>query len=609
MHFLQALARKLDALVPRLSSPRMQRVVTFAALLLAATSIGPHRALDDYVLALIARARGAPVGLQRAPLDLFTFTTGDPAANHQLMDVGLMLPWWTDPELKIAFFRPVSSLTHWLDERLWPSSPVLMHLHSLLWFGVLLVAVGAVYRCLDGSARAAGVAFLLYAVDDAHGPTLAWLANRNALIAGVFGVAALIAHDAWRRRRSLGGAVLAPLSLLAGLLAGELAIGAVGYLVAYAAVLDPGSRRERAVSLVPTAAVVVGWRVYWLGAGYGARGSGAYVDPLASPLAFCAGLPARLAVLLHGQFSAPPSDLAFLAPPSHRPLLISIAVATVGVVTWLLLPFVREDRTCRFWALGMILALLPLAATFPSDRLLLFVGLGACALLARLVDEWIRQQRDGAAASNARSILTGCFVALHLVAAPLLLPVRAGQMELFAVAHDRGESGIPRDATIEGRTVVIVAAPTVLFANYIQAERELLRTPRPAHLYVLASASSPITVTRSGSNALLLRPEEGFLYTPLEQHYRGKRPLAVGDRVELSAMAAEVVEALPDGRPRAVRFDLGAGQDGEGEKAPLVLTWSAGRFTPLRIPDEGTTVTLPEEDFGKILLSAAFGGT
>jgi len=178
------------------------------------------------------------------------------------------------------------------------------------------------------------------------------------------------------------------------------------------------------------------------------------------------------------------------------------------------------------------------------------------------------------------------------------------------VAHDRGESGIPADAPIGGRTVVIVAAPTVLFANYVQAERELLRTPRPAHLYVLASASSPIAVTRAGPNALLLRPEEGFLYTPLEQHYRGKRPLAVGDRVELSAMTAEVVEALPDGRPGAVRFDLGAGRsEGGGERAPLVLTWRQGRFSPMPIPDDGTTVSLPEEDFGKILLSAAFGGS
>jgi hypothetical protein len=580
----------------------MRRVVTLCALLLAATSVGPHRALDDYVLALIAQGRGGPVGLRRAPLDLFTFTTGAAADNHRLMDVGLMLPWWTDPELKIAFFRPVTSVTHWLDERLWPGSPVAMHLHSLVWFGVLLLAVGLVYVRLDGSPRAAGLAFLLYAFDDAHGPTLAWLANRNALIAGALGAGALVAHDAWRRKGSRAAAVLAPVLLLLGLLAGELAIGAVGYIAAYALALEEGPLRKRLASLAPATAVVVVWRACWLAAGYGARGSGAYVDPLASPVAFCAELPLRLAVLIHGQFSAPPSDLAFLAPPTHRPLLVAIAVTTVGVVVWILLPYVRRERTCRFWALGMAFALLPLGATFPSDRLLLFVGLGACALLARAFDDFVNAAKAGALPAGARSILVGCLLLLHVVGAPLLLAVRSGQMELFAVAHDRGAAGIPATAAVKNQAVVLVAAPTVLFANYVQAERELLGVPRPEHLYILSSASSPIHVERAGERALLLRPERGFLYTPLEQHYRGRRPFVAGDRVTLSAMTAEIAEADPDGRPSAVRFEL------QGGDAPLVLTWRGGRFAPMPLPREGETLTLPEEDFGRILLSAAFGG-
>jgi hypothetical protein len=123
---------------------------------------------------------------------------------------------------------------------------------------------------------------------------------------------------------------------------------------------------------------------------------------------------------------------------------------------------------------------------------------------------------------------------------------------------------------------------------------------------VLASASSPIRVERAGENGLLLRPEHGFLYTPLEQHYRGKRPLPVGERVTLSEMSAEVVESNPDGRPRAVRFELGLGN---GARAPLVLTWKDGRFVPMRLPRAGETVTLPEEDFGKILMAAALHGS
>ena len=494
----------------------MRRVVTLCALLLAATSVGPHRALDDYVLALIAQGRGGPVGLRRSPLDLFTFTTGAVADNHRLMDVGLMLPWWTDPELKIAFFRPLASVTHWVDERLWPASPVAMHLHSLVWFGVLLLAVGLVYVRLDGSPRAAGLAFLLYAFDDAHGPTLAWLANRNALIAGALGAGALIAHDAWRRRASRAAAVLAPALLLLGLLAGELAIGAVGYIAAYALALDEGPLRKRLASLVPAAVVVAAWRACWLAAGYGARGSGAYVDPLASPMAFFAELPLRLAVLIHGQFSAPPSDLAFLAPPTHRPLLVAIAIATVGVVTWILLPYVRRERTCRFWAVGMALSLLPLGATFPSDRLLLFVGIGACALLARPFDDFVGEAKVGALRAGARSFLTGCLLLLHVVGAPLLLAVRSradGTVRGCSRPRRGGDSGHGRREESGGRDRRRAhGAVCELRAGRARVAR---RAAAGASVHPL-SASSPIHMERAGEPGLLLRPERGFLYTPLE---------------------------------------------------------------------------------------------
>jgi hypothetical protein len=342
------------------------------------------------------------------------------------------------------------------------------------------------------------------------------------------------------------------------------------------------------------------WRVLWSRGGFGARGSGAYLDPLATPGAFLSKLPQKLVFLFHGQFSAPPSDLAFLAPPAHQPVLLALAILTTGLVVWLLLPVVRRDRTARFWALGMGLSLVPLGATFPSDRLLLFVGLGAMALLARLFEAWLRRLSDGELRSNAASWLTGGFFVMHAVVAPVVLPLRAGQMELFAVAHDRAAEGVPSDATVTGKTVVIVAAPTLLFANYIQAKRELEHVLRPAHLYVLASASSAISVERTAEASLTLRPAHGFLYTPLEQHYRGTPSMGVGERVSLSAMTATVAECDTEGRPSAVTFTF------DGPAADYVfLTWEDGRFAPFTMPDAGRPTTLPEEDFGEILARTA----
>jgi hypothetical protein len=603
MRLPSAFFRRLEALMGRLGAPRAGRVTVLLATLLGATSVGPHRALDDYVLALIARGEGAALGLRRSTLDLFRFTTGDPLNNRELMDTGLMLPWWTDPQLRIAFFRPLSSITHLIDERLWPGSVLLMHAHSLAWFLALLGAVAVVYRRLEPSRVLGGLSLALYAFDDAHGPALAWLANRNALIATLFGCLALAAHDAFRREGSRVAAVLAPLSFLVGLLGGEAAIGVLGYLIAYALCRDAGRPLTRALSLAPYLVVVGAWRILWSRGGYGARGSGAYIDPLGDPRGFLGVLPAKFIVLFHGQFSAPPSDLAFLAPPAHQAFLLALATVTVVVVGWVLLPIVRRDRTSRFWALGMALSLLPLAATFPSDRLLLFVGLGAMPLLGRLFQGFVAQRARGERETPARSLVIVGLILLHVVAAPFLLAVRAGQMELFGVTHDRAARGIPSDADISQKTVVVVAAPTVLFANYIQAERALEGTPRPQHLYILSSASSPITVERSGTQALTLRPEHGFLYTPQERHYRKGASLARGDRVALSTMTAEVTESDPEGRPSAVRFSFDAPP---GDY--VFVKWRNGRFAPFALPDVGRPVVLPEEDFGKILMRTAIGG-
>jgi hypothetical protein len=247
----------------------------------------------------------------------------------------------------------------------------------------------------------------------------------------------------------------------------------------------------------------------------------------------------------------------------------------------------------------MVLALMPLGATFSSDRLLVFVGLGAMALLARLFDAWIVDVTSSEGRPDARAVLTAGLVLVHLVEAPIALPGRAAQMEIFAAAHDYAAAGIPSDPGVATKTVVVVAAPTVMFANYIQAEREVAGVPRPERLYVLAGASSKIRVVRSATNSLTLTPEQGFVYTPLEQHYRGATSMRAGGRVVLGAMTATVESQTSDARPATVKFSF------EGPPARYVFVkWDGGRYVPFELPAVGQAVTLPEEDFGKILVES-----
>ena len=222
--------------------------------------------------------------------------------------------------------RRVTIVTHWVDYRLWPNSAGLMHLQSLIWFGSLVAIAAVLYRRVLGPTWIAGLAALLYALDDAHGYPAGWLANRNALVATTFGCLALVAHDRWRRDGWRPGGVVAPGFLALALLSAEFGAGVVAYLLAHALFLEGASPSHstrdtagletsvaaggsaRMLALWPHSMVFVAWLLAHHALGYGAFGSEYYIDPLRQPGSFAWALLERGPVLLHGQWALPPAD-------------------------------------------------------------------------------------------------------------------------------------------------------------------------------------------------------------------------------------------------------------------------------------------------------------
>ena len=159
-------------------------------MLVALPSLAGGRVVDDHWHRItLAPHDPSWSSLAKPWYELFTFYDGDPARTHRIVDMGLS-PWWTDPNVTLAFFRPVAAATHLLDYRLWPSHPWIMHAHSLAWFAALVAVAAWVYRRLCPG-WVGGLAGLLFALDHNHGIPIAWIANRNALIAGVFAIACL----------------------------------------------------------------------------------------------------------------------------------------------------------------------------------------------------------------------------------------------------------------------------------------------------------------------------------------------------------------------------------------------------------------------------------
>lgn len=71
-------------------------------------------AADDRFHLLAARGEMGPWW---GPWNLFTFCPDDDAARAALRERGV-IGWWASPDLTISFWRPLTSLTHWLDYRL-----------------------------------------------------------------------------------------------------------------------------------------------------------------------------------------------------------------------------------------------------------------------------------------------------------------------------------------------------------------------------------------------------------------------------------------------------------------------------------------------------------
>ncbi|MGB0716501.1 MAG: hypothetical protein ACPGXK_11515, partial [Phycisphaerae bacterium] len=131
-----------------LSSPHLPTAGIFLAILICSPSIWHGWQVDDYTHQLSIVGHPDIPEFQRPFSLLFDFVDGKPGTVTSMMEQG-RLPWWTNPELKLSFYRPVTGFTHWLDYQLWPASPALMHIHSLVWFALAIYLTCVLYRTLQ----------------------------------------------------------------------------------------------------------------------------------------------------------------------------------------------------------------------------------------------------------------------------------------------------------------------------------------------------------------------------------------------------------------------------------------------------------------------------
>jgi hypothetical protein len=546
--------RGYGQLVALLHRPAAPLMAAFVGVLLTLPSIGGGLFADDYLQRSVLLGVG-DVGSDASPaFDMFSFVPQGPRRDAA-MAMGV-LGWWADPNISVALFRPLAAFSHVLDTWLWPGAIFAHHLQNLLWYALAIAAVGALYRQVEGATAVAGLAALLFAVDDAHAMCAGWLANRHALIALVFGVVALLAHVRWRRDEDSVWFVAAAGAFTLSLLCGEAALGAAAYLFAWELTMANGSWSRRVGALLPYGLLISAWRLLYERFGYGTTGTALYVDPGHNPLGFLSVLVERWPVLQLAHWANVPVDLYVLFPRAVQIGLFVSGLAACAGLVWLLGPLLAERRSARFWAAGMCLSLVPLCAAFPMDRLLLFAGVGGFALLAALVERvGLLRFRDASGVLGGRRTVAAILLVLHGPAAAILLVGRVAVLPWLGGFADLAARTAPADTETPKQTYVFVGGhefPVV----YLPIIRQL-EAPQtsPQRVAMLASMFEYKDIYREDDETLVIEPSGGFLRDSADRLLRSmEHPFRVGERIARPDFIAEVRAVTADGRPARVAF-------------------------------------------------------
>jgi hypothetical protein len=401
----------------------------------------------------------------------------------------------------------------------------------------------------------------MYALDQAHGFAIGWIANRNAIVCAVFGVLALLLHHRARAEQNRAFGLLAPLAFLLGLLAGEGSIAIFGYLLAHALFLEQGALHRRVLGLWPYAIVFLGWHAEYHALGRGARFSGLYLDPAQEPLRFAAAVLARAPLLLLGQIGLPPAEAPLFLPALATPIM-ALAVLVALWLAFAAWPLVRSDARARFWAFGMLASLVPACTTHPNNRLLFFAGLGAMALVSQLWHGFLQQASwlyAGAAARGFSQFFVALVAGFHLLLSPLLLPVTACSVAVTASAEAEARNAL---AAAADRDLVIFSSPDYFYVKLVPVLAALEQRTPPRRIHVLSFGAVPLRISRPEAGTLDVAFGGGLLASALLELYRARDiPMPVGTRVELAGVSVKVTALTPDQRVAAAQFRFDAPLD------------------------------------------------
>jgi hypothetical protein len=555
-------------------------IFLFAALLgflMALPSLGGGLWMDDYQqrVALLSTLDGNP----------FEFYRMGTPQTEALLQSGI-LPWWTHPVSKLVFFRPIA---HWLmqiDYQLWPNSVAIMHLHSIFWYAALVAVVGLVYRRFTLWPLAAGFSAILFAVDFGHGGAVAWLANRNAMVAMTASMLALLCYQ----KKVWYWQFLGCIFFAASMASAEAALAITGYFFAYEIFLSKQRWLWRFMRLLPYALIALFWLAFWHQRGYGSAGPGFYTDPANDPGEFIRGVIYRAPAFLFGQLTVVPVEIFWILENSQwRNYAFAAVLATLGFFVIQIFPVFKNSALARFYFLGMCIAAIPICGSQLVGRSLWYVGFGAIGLLGLLFERFF-----SVAVENRRrgfTLFAGTMLILHLVVSPLMFmfgivvgPLLDNYMDsrTLQLSDERGSN----------KNILVVSAVDFEMNTYYPMLKDEALSIGTAPMRLKSRISKVLSLTngvgdfelwQEDDDTLVVRRDSGFA-----EMRKGKYGFTKGERVALDDVDITVREITEDRAATEIEYHFKPGALSNYG----VVAWQGGHFSPLQLPDRGMRIMI-----------------
>lgn len=517
-----------------------------------------------------------------------------------------VLPWWAPDDLRLGLWRPVTAFTHWLDYRLFPDSPASMHAENIVWFAAVVFLGTLIYRKLMGPGWAAGLAALLFLLDGNTYFPVMFVANRGFLLSLFFGLLCFYEHHQWRSAKSRSAPVWSALFLALSLFANEGGASTLAFLLAYALVLEPGSWRHRALTVLPAVLVIALWRTIYDLAGFGVLHVGLYIDPANEPFAFVRVIIPRAVALLGGQFTGVPPDLLFAIKPALHPAVIALYGVAVVAALAVFRPWVCRDKVAAFWFAVTLLAVIPAATVAPLSKNLGFVAVGAYGLMAGFMAALFTRPGLLPERSIYRIVAWIVCVLLLLIHVPGAIAGRVLTVEAinFGSRLTRYFINVDQSPDAENKNVIVINAPCSFTLAYSPFYRAYYHQPMPGSIRTLVPGCTSFNVQRTDDQTLVIRSGPSGIFAcdnvgPAHFAYvfracnvaigvpEGKK----GDRQVLSNLTVEVLDSNAADLATRVAFRFNTSLDSPGFHW-LWWDWQTLSYKAFKVPVVGQSVTL-----------------